>query len=410
MASRMVASSQLLAAKAAFSVAATKEAPRRPRVACAASLKACAPRASLRTPASPSFLTGRTLHALPALPVRGHNASRSLICKAQAEKSETMEKMEKLFGLLTNLFPVWVLMGTGIGLTKPELVTWISTDMFTWMLGILMLSMGLTLTFDDFRQVMKQPFAVLVGFFGQYGIKPFLGYVIAQLLGLPPALATGLILVSCCPGGQASNVATYIAKGDVALSVLMTTCSTVSAIIMTPLLTKVLAGTLVPVDAQGLALSTFQVVLLPTIVGVLTNEYASGLTAIIKPFTPLMGVVMTTLLCASPIGQVSEILKTKGAALLAPVFALHAAAFLMGYYLPRWLGMSEKAARTVSIETGMQSSALGFVLAQKHFADPLVQVPSAVSVVCMAVLGSALAVFWRMVPLPESEQGTPKAA
>ncbi|GMP60024.1 hypothetical protein CsSME_00023058 [Camellia sinensis var. sinensis] len=112
-----------------------------------------------------------------------------------------------------------------------------------------MLSMGLTLTFEDFRRCLRNPCTVGVGFLAQYLIKPMLGFFIALTLKLSAPLATGLILVSCCPGGQASNVATYISKGNVALSVLMTTCSTIGAIVMTPLLTKLLAGQLVPVDA-----------------------------------------------------------------------------------------------------------------------------------------------------------------
>nr|XP_010914978.1 probable sodium/metabolite cotransporter BASS2, chloroplastic isoform X3 [Elaeis guineensis] len=219
-------------------------------------------------------------------------------------------------------------------------------------------------------------------------------------LKLSAPLATGLILVSCCPGGQASNVATYISKGNVALSVLMTTCSTIGAIVMTPLLTKLLAGQLVPVDAAGLAISTFQVVLVPTIVGVLSHEYFPKFTERIITLTPLIGVILTTLLCASPIGQVSEVLKAQGAQLIIPVALLHAAAFALGYWFARLSSFGESTSRTISIECGMQSSALGFLLAQKHFTNPLVAVPSAVSVVCMALGGSALAVFWRNRSIP----------
>ncbi|XP_071908727.1 sodium/pyruvate cotransporter BASS2, chloroplastic isoform X2 [Coffea arabica] len=217
-------------------------------------------------------------------------------------------------------------------------------------------------------------------------------------LKLSAPLATGLILVSCCPGGQASNVATYISKGNVALSVLMTTCSTIGAIVMTPLLTKLLAGQLVPVDAAGLAISTFQVVLVPTIIGVLSNEFFPKFTSKIVTVTPLIGVILTTLLCASPIGQVSEVLKTQGAQLLFPVALLHAAAFFLGYWISK-ISFGESTSRTISIECGMQSSALGFLLAQKHFTNPLVAVPSAVSVVCMALGGSGLAVLWRNRPI-----------
>ncbi|XP_042486238.1 sodium/pyruvate cotransporter BASS2, chloroplastic-like isoform X4 [Macadamia integrifolia] len=153
-----------------------------------------------------------------------------------------MSQYETIIETLTTLFPVWVMY-------KPSAVTWLQTDLFTVGLGFVMLSMGLTLTFEDFRRCLRNPWTVGVGFLAQYLIKSVLGFFIAMTLKLCAPLATGLMLVSCCPGGQASNVATYISKGNVALSVLMTTCSTISAIVMTPLLTKLLAGQLVPVDA-----------------------------------------------------------------------------------------------------------------------------------------------------------------
>ncbi|XP_051114973.1 sodium/pyruvate cotransporter BASS2, chloroplastic-like [Andrographis paniculata] len=310
---------------------------------------------------------------------------------------------ERIVETLTTLFPVWVILGTIIGIYKPAMVTWLETDLFTVGLGFLMLSMGLTLTFDDFRRCLRNPWTVGVGFLAQYLIKPMLGFFIAMTLKLSAPLATGLILVSCCPGGQASNVATYISKGNVALSVLMTTCSTIGAIVMTPLLTKLLAGQIVPVDAAGLAISTFQVVLVPTIIGVLSNEFFPKFTSKIVSITPLIGVILTTLLCASPIGQVSEVLKTQGAQLILPVALLHAAAFFLGYWISK-LSFGESTSRTISIECGMQSSALGFLLAQKHFTNPLVAVPSAVSVVCMALGGSGLAVFWRNRPIPADDK------
>ncbi|KAK8936589.1 hypothetical protein KSP39_PZI011962 [Platanthera zijinensis] len=345
--------------------------------------------------------------ALPLIPVR-----KKFFCKAEANISGDvpshaptgLSQYERIVELLTTLFPVWIILGTIIGIYKPAAVTWLETDLFTVGLGFLMLSMGLTLTFEDFRRCMRNPWTVGVGFLAQYLIKPILGFFIAMTLKLSAPLATGLILVSCCPGGQASNVATYISKGNVALSVLMTTCSTIGAIIMTPLLTKLLAGQLVPVDAAGLAISTFQVVLVPTIVGVLAHEYFPKFTERIISVTPLIGVILTTLLCASPIGQVSEVLKSQGGQLIIPVALLHAAAFALGYWLSRLSAFGESTSRTISIECGMQSSALGFLLAQKHFTNPLVAVPSAVSVVCMALGGSALAVFWRNMPIAVNDK------
>lgn len=346
---------------------------------------------------SPSAITSRKLQ---------------ILCKAANDVSgdipdgnspSGMSLYERTIETLTTLFPLWVILGTIIGIYKPAAVTWLETDLFTLGLGFLMLSMGLTLTFEDFRRCLRNPWTVGVGFLAQYLIKPLLGFTISMTLKLSAPLATGLILVSCCPGGQASNVATYISKGNVALSVLMTTCSTIGAIVMTPLLTKLLAGQLVPVDAAGLAISTFQVVLVPTVIGVLANEFFPKFTAKMITVTPLIGVILTTLLCASPIGQVAEVLKTQGAQLLLPVAVLHGAAFALGYWLSK-ISFGESTSRTISIECGMQSSALGFLLAQKHFTNPLVAVPSAVSVVCMALGGSALAVFWRNMPIPADDK------
>ncbi|KAE8806764.1 hypothetical protein D1007_16848 [Hordeum vulgare] len=389
----------------------------RPRPRLAAPRLGCGLRVGCSVPAYGSAATEKTEWGLAIAPAPSTTLvpvvrSRQIFCKAEANISSNVpasgptgaSQYEKIVELLTTLFPVWVILGTVIGIYKPSMVTWLETDLFTLGLGFLMLSMGLTLTFEDFRRCLRNPWTVGVGFLAQYLIKPMLGYAIALTLKLSAPLATGLILVSCCPGGQASNVATYISKGNVALSVLMTTCSTIGAIAMTPLLTKLLAGQLVPVDAAGLAISTFQVVLVPTIVGVLAHEYFPKFTERIISITPLIGVILTTLLCASPIGQVAEVLKTQGAQLILPVALLHAVAFALGYWMSKWSSFGESTSRTISIECGMQSSALGFLLAQKHFTNPLVAVPSAVSVVCMALGGSALAVFWRNRGLPADDK------
>ena len=160
-----------------------------------------------------------------------------------------------------------------------------------------------------------------------------------------------------------------------------------------------------PVDAIALAKDVFGVVLVPTVAGVALNELFPKIVRKLKPILPLIGVGITTMLCASPVGQVSGVLKANGAQLCLPVALLHLFAFGMGYVLCKLLKFSEKTARTVSIETGMQSAALGFLLAQQNFADPLVCVPSAVSVVFMAIGGSGLAVFWRNKPIKGEIKG-----
>lgn len=372
----------------------------------ALSLRAVAtrPLAHAKLTARPSIASPPQVNVttLPG-PVRHTQRLQTTVCRADSGSVAEPEptSIEKFADRLATLFPLWVFIGAVIGIFKPEAVTWFSTQMFSTSLGFLMLCMGLTLSVADFKACAKRPAPILVGYVAQYVVKPVLGFLIAKALSLPDALAVGLILVSCCPGGQASNVATFIAHGDVALSVLMTSASTIGAIVMTPLLTKVLAGTLVPVNAWAMAQDVFSVVLVPTVAGVALNELCNPLVRKIKPLLPLIGVLITTMLCASPVGQVSAILKTNGAALCLPVGLLHVCAFALGYFICKTLKFTEKVARTVSIETGMQSAALGFLLAQQHFSDPLVAVPSAVSVVFMALGGSSLAVFWRGKPVQE---------
>lgn len=161
--------------------------------------------------------------------------------------------------IFANLFPLWTVLFTGWALRSPSSFAWFTTEYFTAGLAALMLSMGITLTPDDFVQVAKTPAPTIMQFILCYAMMPALAYGLGQLFGLSPPLIAGLVLVGCSNGGQASNLCTYIARGNVALSVLMTTATTLGAIVMTPLLCKSILGTVVPVDAAGIAFSTIQV-------------------------------------------------------------------------------------------------------------------------------------------------------
>jgi BASS family bile acid:Na+ symporter len=182
----------------------------------------------------------------------------------------------RFMALLTNLFPLWVLAGGAVGLFQPQALKWLKGEYITAALASTMLFMGMTLELDDFKRVLKNPKQVFLGFACQFTLMPLLGWTMAKVFALPVPLAVGLILVSACPGGTASNLVTLIAQADVALSVLMTTVSTCAAPVMTPLLTSLLAGSLVPVDASGLLLSTLQVVLAPVAIGLLINTKLPG--------------------------------------------------------------------------------------------------------------------------------------
>lgn len=299
---------------------------------------------------------------------------------------------------MIRLFPFWVAGGSVLALLYPPAFTWFSGRLIVWGLALIMLGMGITLTGAEFREALRRPRAVLLGVAAQFGIMPLAGWTVAAVLGLDTPLAVGLILVACCPGGTASNVVTYIARADVALSVLMTTCSTAAAVVLTPLLTAALAGAYVPVDAWALLVSTAQVIVLPVLAGVVLNRHAPRLVRLVLPVAPAVAVVTIVLICASIMGQNRGAVATAGPRALLAVGLLHAAGFGLGLVVARVLGFDERTARTTSIEVGMQNSGLGVVLASRHFADPLTALPSAISATVHSLFGSYLAARWRRSP------------
>ena len=303
--------------------------------------------------------------------------------------------MSRALDMFTNLFPVWVLLGGVLALVEPGWFTWFGREAIILGLAVIMLGMGITLSVENFRKVLKVPKAVALGVGSQFIIMPALGYGLAKLLNLPTPFAVGLILVSCCPGGTASNVVAYLARANVALSVLMTMCSTFAAVLMTPLLTKWLAGQLVEVDAWKLFLNTVQVVLIPVLLGLALHHAAPRVTKFIMPVAPPVAVIAIVLIVASIVGQNAGSIVEHAGILLTAVGLLHGGGFALGYLCARVFGYESTIRRTVSIEVGMQNSGLGAVLAKNHFADPLTAVPSALSSVCHSVIGSALAGVWR---------------
>ncbi|WAK02492.1 bile acid:sodium symporter family protein [Methylobacter sp. YRD-M1] len=305
--------------------------------------------------------------------------------------------MVRLFNLLANFFPFWVLICSGLALFFPEWFTWLRGSMIVWGLAMIMIGMGITLSFDDFRRVTRTPRPVLIGVAAQFAAMPLLGWAIASGFSLEPQLAVGLILVACCPGGTASNVVSYIARADVALSVLMTMCSTFAAVVMTPLLTQWLAGAYVSVDGWSLFFNTLQVVILPVALGMLLNRYAPRLVQVVMPAAPLASVIVIALICASIIGANASMIRDSALTLLSAVALLHLGGFTLGYIMARLLKLEERVCRTISIEVGMQNSGLGAVLAQSSFAQmALAPVPSAISASFQSIIGSLLAAWWRV--------------
>ena len=231
---------------------------------------------------------------------------------------------------------------------------------------------------------------------------PLLGYTISRFAGLDPALAIGICILSACPGGTASNIVAYIARGEMPLSILMTTASTLAAIVMTPLLISLLAGSFVPVDPLALLLSCLQVVLLPVALGCLINKAQPQMAGRLARFTPAMATLLIALIVGKTLGHNSQAALAAGLPLLAAVSTLHISGFVIGFVVSKALGLSNKLARTNSVEVGMQNATLGAVLAVAHFADPLVSVPCAVSSCAQSIIASLIAAYWRATT-PENE-------
>jgi BASS family bile acid:Na+ symporter len=296
---------------------------------------------------------------------------------------------------LVNLFPLWVLAASLIALYYPPVFTWFSGCLITIGLGIIMLGMGITLRWEDFKRIGKMPGKVLLGVALQYTVMPIIGLSLGYAFGLPKEYAVGLSLVANCPGGTASNVICYIANLDLALSVTMTTVSTLLAVIMTPSLTSFLVGNRLYVDTLGLLWSTVQVIVIPIALGLALRQWLPGMTKKILPVMPLIAVLMITLIVASIIGAGKEPIISGGLILFASVFSLHTFGFLFGYLSARFFGSNDITAKTISIEVGMQNSGLGVVLARQNFISPLVAIPSAISSLFHSLIASLLAGWWR---------------
>ncbi|WP_338429932.1 bile acid:sodium symporter family protein [Synechococcus elongatus] len=310
---------------------------------------------------------------------------------------------------LTNLFPFWLLLIGAIALRWPQIFIGLNQgNLPVLILTLIMLGMGLTLSLDDFRRVGRLPRAVLTGFCAQYLIMPFLGWAIAAALRLPPALAVGLILVGTCPGGTASNLITYIARADVALSVVMTLASTLAAVVMTPVLTQFLAGAYVPVNGWLLFAQTLQVVILPVAIGVALNRWAPRLVRQVLPIAPLLSVVGICLICAATFSANAEAILQQGRQMLLGVFLLHSLGFALGWGFAKLCGYSQAIARTIAIEVGMQNSGLAIILARQAFPLlPLAAAVGAISGVMHSLIGSFLAVIWRSQAKRQLEQEQP---
>jgi len=300
---------------------------------------------------------------------------------------------------LTKYMGVLVLLMAAVSLWWPASFAWIDTWTINPLLGVIMFGMGLTLSPQDCRIVLSRPKDILIGCLAQFTVMPLLALGLSWAFSLPKELALGVILVGCCPGGTASNVITYLAKGDLALSVGMTATSTLLAPILTPLLVWLLADTMVEVDTIGMLLSIVYVVIAPIVIGLLCQRFLPLLTQRVVPYLPAFSSITIAIVVGIVVSHSADRLLTGGLLVVLVVMLHNLCGLGLGYLTGRLLGLSEPKQRAISIEVGMQNSGLASSLATLHFAAyPLATIPGAIFSVWHNISGALVARLYTRNP------------
>ncbi len=306
-----------------------------------------------------------------------------------------MNVLKKITAFVSRYMAIIVILVAALALFVPSSVSFLKTSYVNPLLGIVMFGMGLTLKPGDFKVVFSRPKDVIIGCCAQFAIMPLIAFVLTKIFNLSPELAIGVILVGTCPGGTSSNVMTYLSKGDVALSVGMTACSTILAPFLTPALTYLYAGQTVDVNMMSMFVSIVQVVILPIVLGFLINHFFPKLTEAVVEILPLISTLAIVAIVAAVVSANSAKIMTSGVLIVAVVVLHNVIGYLLGYFVGKGLKLDETKCRAISIEVGMQNSGLATSLATVHFAQyPLATIPGAVFSVWHNVSGAILANFY----------------
>ena len=308
--------------------------------------------------------------------------------------------LQNVSAWLAGQTPVFITLVAVLAFKAPQPFAWVKGDAQTVVLGVIMLTMGMTLTSADFRILAHRPLDIFIAAIAQYTIMPLLAFGISHVLGLPRGIAVGLILVGCCPGGVSSNIMSFLCKGDVAFSVGMTTASTLLAPLMTPFLMLYLAGESVDVDAAGMFKSILIVTIIPVAVGFVLNyvfgrrSFYSGLLKIM----PGISVIGLAFIVGGVIAHNGPAFFKSGLMIFIAIFLHNTLGYILGYTVGIGTKMSNPKKRTISIEIGMQNAGLATVLAAKHFPQlPEAAVASAVSCVWHSITGALLAGIFNFI-------------
>lgn len=313
-----------------------------------------------------------------------------------------MKTLERISAFAGNSFAIWVILFGVLAFLFPNGFSWIAPHV-SLLLGIIMFGMGLTLSLNDFKGIIKAPKSVIIGVISQYTIMPLLAFGLATAFKLPPEVAVGVILVGCCPGGTASNVMTFLARGNTALSVTITAFSTILAPILTPALTLLFASQWLPVSAGDMVLSIVQIILIPIVLGIIVRLLFQKQVEKSVKALPLVSVVGIVAVAAAVVSVNTEEIATTGLLIFSVVILHNVLGLLIGFLLGKVLRLEYKDQKAVSIEVGMQNSGLGSALAIAHF-SPVAAVPSALFSVWHNISGPILATWWGKKSRGDSEE------
>ena len=300
--------------------------------------------------------------------------------------------MKRVCRLITDYMGLLVLLSALLALAFPEVLSHLKPAFINPLLGVIMFGMGLTLKPEDFSVVFSRPKDIIIGCLAQFTVMPLLAFALSRLFSLNEALTVGVVLVGCCPGGTASNVITYLAKGDLALSVGMTATSTLLAPLLTPLLVLLLVGETVDVNVAGMLLSILWVVILPIVLGLLVKRLLPRVTEQATAFLPAVSSLAICLIVIIVIAANAHRLLSSGWIIVLVVMLHNVLGLVVGYLIGAMLKLSPAKRRAISIEVGMQNSGLASSLATLHFASyPMAAIPGAVFSVWHNISGAIVA-------------------
>lgn len=314
-----------------------------------------------------------------------------------------MKLLESISNIAGKYFAFWVVGVALIAYFVPE--PFLSLGAYiTILLGVVMFGMGLTLKPVDFKLVLKKPVPVIIGVAAQYILMPLIAFGLAYIMNLPSGLAAGLVLLGSVPGGTASNVMVYLAKGNLALSVAMTSFSTLLSPILTPLILLALAGQWLPVDPVSMFLSIVQVIIVPITLGIIIRRAFPKTVDKGATVVPLISVVAIIVIVSAVVAANVNSIATSGVLIFSAVMIHNLLGLSLGYTTGLLMGLDESKRRAISIEVGMQNSGLGVALASAHF-GPLAALPNVIAAVWHNISGPILATFWSKKPVKRSEPG-----